>query len=78
MQTSQHPTRYLNTSTIQKKADEAKVYNTAWSLSRLGITQSEVSMCSESQTMPSWNAANSLWTEENIPMKVLAFLPVLP
>lgn len=28
--------------------------------------------------MPSWSASNSVWTEETIPVKILAFLPVLP
>ena len=27
---------------------------------------------------PSWSASNSIWTEEDIPEKNLAFLPVLP
>ena len=27
--------------------------------------------------MPSWNASNSILTEEVIPLKILAFLPVL-
>ena len=28
--------------------------------------------------MPYWNASNAIWTEEVIPSKILAFLPVLP
>ena len=32
----------------------------------------------KSQTMPVWNAANSVWTKENLPIHNVAFLPVLP
>ena len=28
--------------------------------------------------MPSWSASNSMWTKESIPVKSLAFLPVVP
>ena len=28
--------------------------------------------------MPPWSATNPVWTEENIPVKAIAFVPVLP
>lgn len=62
-------------------SDEAKAVkqkDVAWSLARLDVKQDSVSVYPESQTLPSWSASNSLWTENKIPEKNLAFLPVLP
>ena len=28
--------------------------------------------------MSSWSASNAIWTDENVPLKHVAFLPVLP
>lgn len=60
------------------EADAAKLKDISWSLARLNVMHDGVSIYPESQTMPSWSASNSVWTEEAIPLKNLAFLPVLP
>ena len=38
----------------------------------------EVGETCEKQTMPSWSAFNSLVTNENLPVKIVGFSPVLP
>ena len=50
----------------------------AWSLARLDVGPDELSVYPQSQTTPSWSASNSIWTDEDVPEKNLAFLPVLP
>ena len=42
------------------------------------MSQQQVNVYPLSQAMPYWNASNAIWTEEVIPLKILAFLPVLP
>ena len=42
------------------------------------MSQQHVNVYPLSQSMPSWNASNAILTEEVIPLKILAFLPVLP
>ena len=59
-------------------AGSAKLKDLAWSLARLDFSADKVSIYPQSQMMPSWSASNSTWTEEDIPEKNLAFLPVLP
>ena len=52
-----------------------------WSLARLDLTTSEmqgVSLFPSSQSMPSWSASQSVWTEEDLPVKSVGFIPVLP
>ena len=58
----------------------ARVADRAWSISRLDLTAVKVENMKypSSQTMPSWSAANSVWTKEDVPVKNIAFLPVLP
>ncbi len=60
------------------KADEAKLKDMAWSLSRIEVIENHVSVLPMTQSMPSWSARNSIWSEETIPVKILTFLPVLP
>jgi hypothetical protein len=74
------PVSYKVDDHIYKSAnvDATKLKDTAWSLACLDVTEDEILIYPESQKMPSWSASNSVWTEENIPVKILAFLPVLP
>ena len=60
------------------EAEQAKLKDVTWFLARLDVKQDSVSVYPQSQTMPSWSASNSVWTDDKIPQKVLAFLPVLP
>ena len=60
------------------KADSSKLKNVSWSLARLDATMDQLSIYPQSQKMPSWSASNSVWTDETVPEKHLAFLPVLP
>lgn len=61
-----------------EEAASARFKDTTWSLARLDVTKAEISVYPESQTMPSWSASNSVWSEESLSLKNLAFLPVLP
>ena len=50
-------------------------------LTRLDLTDTQtanVEAICASQEMPSWGAFNSIVTEEDIPVKAVGFLPVLP
>ena len=50
-------------------------------LTRLELTDTQtatVEAICASQEMPSWSAFNLIVTEDNIPEKVVGFLPVLP
>ena len=49
-----------------------------WSLECLNVVADQIDIYPQNQLMPSWSASNSVWTNENIPEKSLAFLPVLP
>ena len=60
------------------EAKLAKQKDLAWSLARLDAKGDSITMYPESQAMPSWSASNAVWTEDDIPVKNLAFLPVLP
>lgn len=66
---------HIYSSSEQKQAKQKDV---TWSLARLDIQKDLVSVYPHSQSTPSWSASNSLWTNEKIPEKNLAFLPVLP
>ena len=59
-----------------KEAVIGRVKDTAWSLLRLD-SENSVSIYPQVQNIPSWSASNSVWTKECIPVKTLAFLPVL-
>ncbi len=63
-------------SSVEQNAAHTK--DTTWSLACIDFTKNHVTVCPHSQTMPTWAVSNSVWTEENIPVKTIAFLPVLP
>ena len=52
----------------------------AWVHSRLDLSELEegVKEICEEQNMPSWNAFNSLITDEQLQQKIIGFLPVIP
>ena len=62
------------------KHDVIRAKDTAWIVSMLDLSDldTEVKEVCENQKMPSWNAFNSLVTEENITQKIIGFLPVIP
>ena len=49
-----------------------------WSLLRIYLKNDQLSIYHQTQKVPSWCASNSVWTNEAITEKQLAFLPVLP
>ena len=58
-----------------------KVKDFAWSLSRMALSGVQSNMPTESnyhQKVPTWSAFNSLITDENVPLKIVGFLPILP
>ena len=59
-----------------------KLTDIAWSIGRLNIdikdNQVDRTVYPDQQSMPSWSASNTVWTDENVPLKHVAFLPVLP
>ncbi len=63
---------------ISAEHDAADQEDTAWSLACLDITPNHISVCPQAQTMPSWGASNSTWTDDHILVKSIAFLPLLP
>ena len=63
------------------KSDAARLSSLkdmTWSLARIHLSSNDVPVCPELQYVASWSACNSIWTCETIPVKSLAFLPVLP
>ena len=64
------------------KTDNTRLADLAWSIAclNLQVKDSQVAgiVYPQTQTMPSWSATNSVWTTENVPLKQIAFLPVLP
>ena len=58
-----------------------KLTDIAWSMGRLNLDIKDNNVdrivYPEQQTMPSWSASNAVWTDENVPLKQVAFLPVL-
>ena len=64
------------------KTDNTRLADLSWSIARLNlqIKDSQVAgiMYPRTQTMPPWSATNSVWKTENVPLKQIAFLPVLP
>ena len=58
------------------KREEVSKKDLVWSLARLdtGIVEATCS----SQTMPTWSAFNALISEDDIPEKIVGFLPVIP
>lgn len=65
----------------QTSHDEIKKKDFAWVVGRLDISESHVgrikSSC-DNQTMPSWDAFNSLISEEELEEKVVGFIPLIP
>lgn len=59
------------------KHNAIKAKETAWIVCRLELSDldTEVREVCVNQEMPSWNAFNSLVTEENITQKIIGFLP---
>lgn len=77
------PENFIGEEQIEKNKVETKEANKidrVWALSRLGVGLEDFipSIYPAQQNIPSWSAANSVWTKENLPLKNLAFLPVLP
>ena len=62
---------------ISSTGEISKEKDISWSPARLDVT-GEACIYPQSQFMPSWTASNSIWTDENNPEKIIAFLPVLP
>ena len=56
----------------------ARIKDTIWSLARIQLDTNGVNIYPDSRAMPIWGASNSVWTMETVPLKHLAFLPVLP
>ena len=63
------------------KKEEVSKKDLVWSLARLDLSNIDTgiveAICS-SQTMPTWSAFNSLISEDDIPEKIVGFLPVIP
>ena len=58
-----------------------KLTDIAWSMGHLNLDikdKVDRIVYPEQQTMPSWSANNAVWTDENVPLKQVVFLPVLP
>ena len=57
---------------------QLRAKDVAWVVGRMDLLDDEVDETCEKHTMPSWSAFNSLITTENLPVKIVGFLPVLP
>ena len=58
-----------------------KVKDKAWSIARLNLSnlnKHKVTLTDKQQTFPSWSAFNSVVTCEQLPEKIVGFLPVIP
>lgn len=60
------------------KTDAAQLKDLAWSLSRIGVTENQVSAYSQTQRMSPWSAGSFMWTEESVPVKIFAFYRYCP
>ena len=60
------------------ESEISKLKDITWSLGRLNVEADQIDIYPQNQLMPSWSASNSVWTNENIPEKSFAFLPILP
>lgn len=67
------------------EADECRrnvtmMKDAAWMLGRMNMSDMKegIRETSQEQQMPSWSAFNSLVTHEDVPQKIIGFLPVLP
>ncbi len=71
----------FNAQVMSTKSDEATKQaanlDKVWLLGRLSGMES-ITVYPDQQDMPSWSAANSVWTKETLPLKNLVFSPVLP
>ena len=70
--------KYVKMFTNLQNIDKTHLKDTIWALARLDVSQQQVNVYPLSQSMPYWNASNTILTEKVIPLKILAFLPVLP
>ena len=63
------------------QTDNTRLAELAWSIARLNleIKDSQVAgiVYPQTQTMPCWSVTNSVWTTEDVPVKQIAFLPLL-
>ena len=63
-------------------AIQRNISDVAWSIGRLNLEVTDTQLANiiypEKQGMPSWSASNAVWTDEKVPLKHVAFLPVLP
>ena len=57
---------------------QLRAKDVAWVVGRMDLLDDEVGETCEKHTMPSWSAFNSLITTENLPVKIVGLLPVLP
>ena len=66
---------------LETRLDRKLTY-VAWSLSRLNLEEFRENINNLSyptaQCMPSWSASNSLWSPDIVPVKEVAFAPVIP
>jgi len=61
--------------------NKSALKDTVWTLSHLDLCETVegvVNVKPIKQDMPSWSACNSVWTNEDIPIMRVAFLPVFP
>lgn len=61
--------------------NEMRQRDMTWSLARLDFGDADskvVNIKPANQTMPSWSGTNSVWTDEDMNLKRVGFLPVLP
>ncbi len=64
----------------ESEYNEIKMKDTVWSLARLDVSDSSngVKAVCPDQKVPSWGGFNALMSENDVPMKVIGFLPVIP
>ena len=78
------PSSFKGNEELYKSDDHEKkrLTDIAWSIGRLNLEVEDNQVAHiiypPLQTMPSWSASNAVWTDENVPLKQVAFLPVLP
>jgi hypothetical protein len=61
---------------------DKRLSDMAWAIGRLNLEVSDGHMADlvypTTQTMSSWIASNAVWTDDNVPLKQVAFTPVVP
>ena len=72
---------YYTVCGTNSEAVNMKPTGQAWSLSHMNlskINEGSIQITCEEQQMPSWNAFNSVITKEQVPERIVGFLPILP